>query len=374
MSKTKKKSIWEKYAFKRLAQASKQQNDVDLYTLDPDEIVALKKISTNTFIKAGLAGALGVILLYVPYHIFGQELFPITEVTIPYLNTSLPLEIEFLAYSLILVLIEIYYLTYINLKATTEVAKICGNININDPSQEQHIDALIKVGLEKKQKDLEKLGINPFEGLSKFAVFAYQTLIKLKAAMSGFVWKLFVSKILGRYAFRMLVDLLGAPLYAGWNIYASRKVLSEARVRILAPPLIHTFTNNLYLHINNREEFKDALYKCLQIVAVSKRSFHYNHYLLASSLLEKFDISMDESIEYDKEFILAIDTFPDQIKDGLSRIILFGILIDGNLNLLEKRAISKLQDEAVITYTMEEIKQFSSDFFHGKGLDKLITF
>lgn len=369
---TKKRSFWEKYAIKRLSLVKNNLSDRDLYTLDEKEQLELKKIRNNTYLNAAMAGTLGIVLLYVPYHIFGESLFPKRSFFIPFMEQQIELEIEFLVYSVILVFLEIYYLTYINLKAATSIANCCGNLNVEDPNHREQIDALIKVGLEKKQKDLEKLGINPYEGLSKWAVTVFQVIVKLKATVSGFVWKLLVTKILGRYAFRMLVDLLGAPIYACWNMYASHKVMNEARVRILAPPLIHSFTKNLKSEIENTDQFKEVVFKTLQLIATSKRSFHFNHYLLASALMEEFDIKIPENPEFDKSFILQIDELSPDVKEALSRTILLGIIIDGNLNFIEKKAIKKLQEEKVISYTIEEVKQFTSDFFQGKGLDQLL--
>lgn len=89
------------------------------------------------------------------------------------------------------------------------IAKACGSPSNTDPNYEENIDSLINVGLEKKQKNLTQIGINPFEGLSKWSVTLFQLLIKLKATISGFLWKLLVAKLLGRYAFLFptLIDL-----------------------------------------------------------------------------------------------------------------------------------------------------------------------
>lgn len=365
----KKKSFWERYALKQLSIQEQSTHEDDLYILSEKELEELKKIRTSTYIKAGIAGVLGVVLLYVPYHIFGESIFPKRTFFIPYIEMDLELEIEFLIYSLVLVLIEIYYLTYVNIKAVSAIAKACGCPNNSDPYLEDNLNALVNVGLEKKQKDLKKLGINPFDGLSKIGVWIFQVLVKLKAAVSGFLWKLIVKKLLGRYALRMLVDIAGAPLYAAWNIYASRKVMNEARVRVMAPPLINKFSNHLYEEFKDNEEFKGIIYDAMQAISMTKRSFHYNHFLLASVLLHKFDIKIEEKPVLNSNFLKEVDDLSPSIQNSVAKLILFGIIIDGGLTTIEKRSIHRLKKEGVLKYSMDEINGWSEDFFAGKGLD-----
>jgi len=369
----KKRSFWERYAYKQLSKNVRIQEDDDLYVLTSEEKQALKKIRNSTYLKAGLAGALGIILLYVPYYIFEESLFPKRDVWIPIYNDYLSLEIEFLIYSVVLVFLEIWYLTFINIQAVNKITKACGCLNPNDENFEEDINSLISVGLEKKHKELEKVGINPYEGLSKWGVVAFQILIKLKATISGFVWKIFVSKILGRYALRMVVDVLGAPIYAAWNIYAARKVMNEARVRVMAPPLINKFSLQLEKEFKGNEEFRSVIYPTLQAISVSKRSFHYNHFLLATSLLTRFDIEIQSDPKYDRDFLKKVDELSPEIQKAVSKLIVFGILIDGGLSPIEKRSLIRLKKEGVLPYSFEQVKTWSDDYFEGKGMYALIS-
>ena len=103
---SKKRSFWEKYAHKKI-----EVNDSfagnELHILSEEELAQLKTIRSTTYLKAGIAGALGIILLYVPYHIFGETLFPSRTITLPYFNIDVQVEIEFLIFTLVLVFIEI---------------------------------------------------------------------------------------------------------------------------------------------------------------------------------------------------------------------------------------------------------------------------
>jgi len=221
----KRKGFWERYAHKKLSVTKREQDIHDQYILTDEEHATLKKIRNRTYLKAALAGITGVILLYVPYHLW-PNLFPVRNIWIPIYNDYLELEIEFMVYGFLLVLLEIWFLTYINIAAVVDIAETCGSPRRQDSNYEDILGALVNVSVEKKQKELQALGINPYEGLSPIGVFAFQMLIRLKATISGVLWKLLVRRLLGRYAIRLLVDLLGGPVYALWNIICARKVMN----------------------------------------------------------------------------------------------------------------------------------------------------
>ncbi|MFT5858709.1 MAG: hypothetical protein ACI865_000797 [Flavobacteriaceae bacterium] len=365
----KKRSFWERYALSQLSGEVIEQDGEQLFMLSEAEVLALRKIRINTYLKVGITGALGVILLYTPYHLFGESLFPVRDIWIPVYENTIALEIEFIVYSILLVFFEIWYLTYVNIKAVSAIAKACGSPSNADPNFDENINSLINVGLEKKQKNLSEIGINPYEGLSKWSVTVFQLLIRLKATISGFLWKLLVTKLLGRYAFRMLVDLLGAPLYAAWNIIGSRKIMNEARVRVMAPPLIYKFTELLHAEFKDHGRFKTVIYATLQAISTSKRSFHYNHFLLATAILNKFDVPVEEEPDYDEYFFENIDELEPQVQKAVAKLLVFGIMIDGGLSVREKKSLIRLKEENVLPYTIKEVKLWSVSYFEGRGLE-----
>ena len=313
---------------------------------------------------------MGVILLYAPYHIFGDTLFPATDVWIPFYEEYVPIEIGFLIYSLVLVVAEIYYLTFVNIKAVASISHACGYPNTKDTNYENNINALIAVGLEKKQKQLESIGINPYEGLAPIGVIIFQLLLRLKAAATGFLFKLLVTKALGRYALRSVIDFVGIPVYSFWNIWGARKIMNEARVRVMAPPLVKRCADVLYEQQKDNPEFRESIYDMLQLISESKRSFHYNHFLLSVTMLEKFGIEIIEEPPYNDDFIEEVPKKSQLTKDGLQKLFVFGIMIDGAISRREKKAITYLFEKQVLKYRQEEIVDWANDYFKGKGLEE----
>ncbi|MFT4602562.1 MAG: hypothetical protein ACI857_002748 [Arenicella sp.] len=368
--KKKKKGFWEKFAYKELSRPHEVQEGNELFILSESEIAALKKIRKRTFWRAGIAGAGGVILLYAPYHIFGASLFPMNKVWIPFYENYIDLEISFLVYSLVLVLAEIWFLSYINIKAVADIARACGHPNPDDPNFENNINALISVGLEKKQKQLESIGINPYEGLNPIGVFVFQILLRLKAMVSGMLFKLLIKKALGRYALRAVIDFAGMPVYAFWNMWGARKIMDESRIRVMAPPLIKRCSQLLYESQKDNPEFIKSLYDTLQLISESKRSFHYNHFLLSVTLLEQFGIEITEEPPYNDDYLIEIPALSPQTKKAVQQLFVFGIMIDGAISRRERKAIRFLIEKEVLEYTEAEITKWSKDYFDGRGIEE----
>lgn len=373
MKKKKKPGFWQKYAHRKISQSVDVQQGNDLFLLSENEISLLEKNRKTTYLKAGTAGVLGVILLYVPYHIYGSTLFETHDVWIPFYEQYIPLEVSFLIYSVVLVFAEIWYLTFLNINAVSNISHICGHPNTSDENYESNLNALVYVGLEKKQKQLKSIGINPHDGLSKFGLILFQVAIKLKAAASNIVFKLLVKKALGRYALRFVLDFAGIPVYAFWNIWGSHKVMNEARIRVMAPPLIKKLVHKVYLDQKDNPEFRYYIYDTLQLISQSKRSFHYNHFVLAICVLDQFDIEIKREPQHNPNFLDDIPKQSEKTINGIEKLLLFGIIIDGKISFREKRAIRFLIKKGVIQQKEETVLGWSKEYFKGKGINSLIN-
>ena len=370
--KKKKKGFWEKLAEKHITKAKAIQQGDELFIMSEEERQVLKSIKRRTFVRAGIAGALGVIVLYIPYHLDDGFFFPKREFLLPenpIYNDPIEVEIEFMIYSVVLVMIEIWYLTYINIKAVSGIAHVCGHPNPTDENYKYNLEALIAVGLERKQKQLESIGINPYEGLNKVGVIIFQFLLRLKATASNMLFRMIMKRALGRYALRFVLDMLGIPVYAIWNIWGCNRVINEARIRVMAPPLIKRCSDLLYESQKDNQQFKNHIYDTLQLISESKRSFHYNHFLLSITLLNRFEIEVKEEPEYNHGFLKEIPDLNEDTRKGVQQLLVFGMMIDGRISSREKRAINYLIDKEVLQYTEAQILTWSEEYNAGKGID-----
>ena len=372
MTKKRRLGFWEKLAHANITRAVAFQDADELFVLTDVEAAQLARIHRHTIVRAGLAGALGVVLLYVPLYLFGESLFPAQDFAVPFLNREISVSPYFLAYSGVLVLLEIWYLTYLNIKSVAEISRVCGHPNPADEYYQDNLEALIAVGIEKKDRKLESLGINPFNNLSKFWLAVFYVLTKMKAALSNALFTLLVKKLMGRYALRQFVDFAGIPIYAFWNIWAARRVMHETRVRAMAPPLILKCVEALYAQQQDNAEFKAHIYDMLQLISESKRSYHYNHFLLSVVLLNKFDVQIKENPDFASDFMNKIAHLSDQTREGFNKLFVFGIMIDGKISRREKKFLRRLYEQGVIRHPEDKILKWSHEYFNGKGIDQFL--
>ncbi|MCB9189233.1 MAG: hypothetical protein H6599_08100 [Flavobacteriales bacterium] len=367
------KNPLERYLYKKIINnPNGGAGDREAHVLTAEESDRLRKIQIRSMFRAALAGALGVVALYVPHYAYGTALFPISSMTLPFMSDPIEVEVTFLLYSFILVVIEIAYLTYNNIHTVKDIAHACNYPLPDDPFFETNVESLVAVGLERNIKSQSQIGINPFAGLSKWQVMMFTIINLMKAAMTNFLFKLLIKRALGRYAFRLLVDLAGIPIYAFWNAYAARTVIKETRVRIMANPIIKDFSKKLYQEQWDNPEFVKELYYMLDFVAITKRKFHGNHYMLALVILQEFGIKPDTDHEYDDEFLDRMEKASPKTIEGFSKINLLGMALDGVISKKEELLIYTWRKKGIYNYTTEQTKEATREFFEGQGTISLV--
>lgn len=332
-----------------------------------NQLKTIESVRRITAFHAGTVGVLAIIALYVPYQIF-PHLFPSTTLYLPWIEYELSIEFSFIIYSIILLIIEIFYLSYINI---TSVAKISSLGNEKEIISDTFIEALVDMGLEKPNKDILMYGIDPYEGRNKRVVFIIQAVAKLKAGITGFIWRLILKKILGRYLVRVTIDLLSAPVYAFWNAYASLKVTKEAKVVILAQPIINNFVLDFSKKYSEDEAIKALIYSVLKEIAKAKQTFHYNHFLLADKLFTSMQINIH--LTTDIGYMEIFQSLSTEQKRDIERLFLLGLIVDGNFSKREKKYISNHAFNQASNFDFILINETLKRFLTGASIDKVIT-
>lgn len=344
--------------------------DTNLVILTDEEINAIKRKERIAIWLAAFFGAMGVILLYLPYYLLPQY-FPDTPITL--FDNTFDVPLVFLIYTTIMVAIEILLLTLLHIWVTHEVAALSGFINPETKNETDKRRLLINISLDKKSKDLLEYGINPYQGLNKGALLAWNLMIMLKATLSNMVFKFIIQRIMGRYAIKAIQDFAGIPIFAAWNAFGTKKILKQSRVIIMGENVV----SNLASRIKNDQEatpdFKFLLYQTLRYIAVSKRDFHQNHYLLAKHLFELYEIKPNEEKCKKKLYLEKLADAPEHQKEICKLLIAIGFILDGQLSAREQLRIVEMRKEGIFDFTVQEMKQFNKDFVNGKGVEQIIT-
>jgi hypothetical protein len=354
--------------FYRLLPVTKVNVDDELYLLNEDEIAAIKKREHIAIVTSAIIGALGVILLYVPYYAFPQWFQPMS---ITLIGKTFQVPLTFLLYSVLLVVIEIFLLTFLNIWCAHEIAVATGFLNYENKKHPEKHNLLLDIGLEKKNKKILTYGIDPLMGVNRKALIAWNLLFILKATLTNFLFRFLIQRVMGRYLIRAVQDFAGIPIFAFWNAYGTRTILKEARVIIMGQNLIEVLINRIKMAGGIPEEKKSIISDTMQYIAVSKRDFHQNHYLLTQNLFELFGIEERTGHWEEKKYIEELKAAEPTVRNQCLFIILLGDILDGKISSRERFKLKQLRELGLLDYNAQEMKQFTRDFLEGRGIEPL---
>jgi hypothetical protein len=111
----------------------------------------------------------------------------------------------------------------------------------------------------------------------------------------------------------------------------------------------------------------------LQYIAVSKRDFHQNHFILTKHLFELYNIQPKPQHWLADGYLSTLQATSIEQRKICQLIICIGFILDGKLSINEKQQIKALQQAALLPITAAQIQQYQIDFLQGKGVDKLIA-
>src|SRR5262245_53162118 len=264
--------------------------DEQQHLLSASEIRRLRRRQRLVMSVAALLSVIGFLAYYLPVYRY-PLFFPSIKLAIPLIGAVIRLPWAELLWCVALTSIELYLLTLLNIFGAHEIAVATGFIT--GATKSERADAILRIGLEKKTSEVSRYGIDPFQGVNKRLLFLFNAVLRLKGWFANQVIRFLVRLLLGRYAVRAVLDFAGTPIYMAINAYSVHAVMREARVIIMG----HTLIDLLIARIPRRElsaAEKELLYDTLQYVAVCKRDFHQNHYLLTKALLEFFHIPVEK--------------------------------------------------------------------------------
>ncbi len=344
----------------------RMSTDSQLDRLNADEIIRVRRIHRISLIAAALLAVVGFLSYYLPIDLF-PHLFPATVVNLPLIGATRVAWSELL-WCVILTVIELYLLVLLNIAGVHEIAVATGFINSNNKSERS--DALLGIGLEKKTREASRYGIDPFQGLNKWALLLFNLILRLKGWLASQVVRYLLRLFLGRYAVRTLLNYSGMPIYMALNAYSVHNVLREARVIIMGQTVINRLMQRLpALDLSDSE--KDLLYDTLQYIAISKRDFHLNHYLLTRNLLEFFSIPVKSKHALSEDYIERLRSGSGKIKALCQLVILLGFILDGKISYRERFKIRKLNNHVIIRESIKDVERYLRDYLNGSGVDAL---
>jgi len=187
------------------------------------------------------------------------------------------------------------------------------------------------------------------------------------------LFKFIVQRVLGRYAIKAVQDFAGIPIFAAWNAWGTYTILKQARVVIMGQNLIEMLCARIRQDQEPTEDFKMLLYDTLQYVAVSKRDFHQNHFVLTKNLFLIYNVQPKKTQWLQEDFIQRLKSAPAGQKEICQLLIVVGFILDGHISIRERMKINELQKEKLLDLEDKEIFRYHKDFIDGKGVESLVA-
>ena len=270
-----------------------------------------------------------------------------------------------LAWAVFLTTVELVLLTLLNIAGVHEIAVATGFLTAE--TKRERVPALLSIGLERKTTDVTRYGIDPFEGLRPWMLFLFNLLLRLKGFLANQAVRYLVRLFLGRYAVRALLDFAGVPLYMAINAYAAHAVLREAKVVLMGPEAIRALVQRQSGRVPSPAE-RVLVYDTLQYIAVSKRDFHQNHYLLTKELLELWQVPAEARHPMPADYLERFRAAPPEARALCQVLILSGFVLDGQLSRRELRRLDTLQRLGILPDRPAEVRRQLRRFLAGGGL------
>jgi hypothetical protein len=111
------------------------------------------------------------------------------------------------------------------------------------------------------------------------------------------------------------------------------------------------------------------IYDTLQYIAISKRKYHHNHFLLAEEMLSIFNIPIVSNYELKPGYLERLKKMSPEVRLEMVKFLALGFIIDGDFSIKERKAIDALYKEKIISFSSKEVHQWARRFINGEGLE-----
>jgi hypothetical protein len=324
----------------------------------------IRRVEWTLVTAAATLAVLGFLGYYLPVY-RAPHLFPAVTVPVPGLGRAIRVPWGELVWAVLLTTAELFLLTLLNLVGVHEIAVATGVLTAE--TKGERTPALLTIGLERKTTEVTRYGIDPFEGLRPWTLFLFNLVLRLKGWLANQAIRYLVRLLLGRYAVRALLDFAGVPLYMAINAYAAHAVLREAKVVLMGPDAIRALVRRLSSEIPPVEE-RTLVYDTLQYIAVSKRDFHLNHYVLTRELLDQWRVPPEARHPLPGDYLDRLAAASPGARARCQVLILSGFVLDGTLSWRELRRLAALQRHGVLSDGPRDVRRQLRRFLRGGGL------
>ena len=215
------------------------------------------------------------------------------------------------------------------------------------------------------------LGVNPSREASKMRLLMIAVLYKGKIALTSFIFRLLIRKIMTRALVRtaLLLPFVAVPVTAIWNAVVTWLVIREARIRALGPSAVQEAIADLTGGATIGGKLGEVMVRAVASSIVRTQSLHPNlrQLLIAVHGSVSKESGFDD-VDSPSRFIEELKRLgPDDRRLAL-RLLGFAAIIDGRISARERNLVIDASRACGIELLPAELGGLRAAFVRGDGL------
>lgn len=351
--------------FRRRSARNKVQVQAEVHRLDQGELRAMRGVERGAILRSMAAGALSSTAAA------GAEIWADHHLAIPEGGGFW----DYAAYwglvggvTGVAAVLEIAFLYWDALRSVHRLAAIAGlPVDAVEPGGVALALARAALELPTPRPDV---GINPHREASKFKLLFVALLYKGKVALTSFLLKLLIRRVMTRTLVRSFLPLVAVPVTALWNGVVTAFVLREARIRALGPSAAKEVVAQLQPHLAGlSSQGREAVLRAVASAVVRTQSFHPNHLELYQALEQVAGGAPIPEVDDPQRFLDVLKALTSAEQSLVLHVLVIAAALDGRISPRERRLVADAQ--SVCGVTELSLDAVRNAFVAGEGLPPL---
>ncbi|MFC5410377.1 hypothetical protein ACFPMF_13715 [Larkinella bovis] len=328
------------------------------FVLNTNERQTIYRIKGGIMLVTSALGVLGIWAFYLP-HVLWTDWFVETHTAMG----------DWPLISILFALLVLYVLWHALILVHTGAIRLveitCQFPRYHDSAYPRHVQQLAE---NSPQRPIFRLRLRP-RPLLPWTLGSYLMTILLLAFGSNSLLQLLLHLWGEKPVSNFVMVLTSTLVVAVWMGWATHQILQQAQIRVMVPLTIRQFTNELVEEFGRDPAFRHRVATVLSLAGVSGKPATYPHLLLLEALTNRF------LIEPDKMPVADLASGSEQLLDasaavrqGLERLFMFTILIDGHLSSPERQQLRLWQKAGMTKTSLAEAESMRRKFVRGEGL------
>ncbi len=276
------------------------------------------------------------------------------------------------------ILIELYLLFIIALKAVHEVSELVNMRRYSDEFLEAGpfsiTNILSRAALELHDPELHILGIDPFKRVSKRNLLLLGLLYKIKITLTNFIAKFILLHTvgpvvgMGLVAGGISINYIAVPVECFWNGVVILRVIREARLRLFGFALCHHIADSILeegILPRLSEQARLGCFRAIGNAVVLARNYHPNMIVLLLRFQHLLNMNKDHHYDDWGLFLETLQKIDEKERLFLLNLFTIAAAFDGRISRMELKNMKDAYSEYNDRY-QPRLMQLTEDLRHGR--------